>query len=179
MSIWPNFGAPQLGLKDVKIAVWTSTGVYGSAVDVPSVQMLSTNIETISAELEGDDQITDAHSKRRSGEITLRMGAITLDVWEVITGETAESGAGKETLTIDADNYPYIGVCGVADATQGSGDMHMFIPKCKVMGNIALKLEFGQYSIPELTLKAVSDGAYGICQLIPHSSQTAVALPPT
>jgi hypothetical protein len=182
MSIFDSYGAPQFGLKDVKIAAWSSTGSYGTAVDVPSVQMLSTNIETINAELEGDDQITDTHAKRRSGEVTFRFGAIDLDVWEVLTGEASvESGPSpneKSTLTMDADSYPYIGIVGIADATQGDGDLHIFIPKCKIMGNVALKLEYGQYSIPEVTLKAIPDGDYGICQLIEHETAVVAALPP-
>lgn len=182
MSIFDSYGAPQFGLKDVKIATWTTTGTYGTAVDVPSVQMLNTTISVISAKLEGDDKTTDTQSKRTGGAITFRFGAIDIDVWEVLTGlsdnESGSTPNAKRTLTITAAKYPYIGIVGIADATQGAGDLHVFIPKCKVMGDVSLKLEHGQYSIPEVTLEAVEDGAYGICQLIEHETAVVAALPP-
>jgi hypothetical protein len=177
-----EYGAPQFGLADCKIATWTSTGVYGTAVDVPSVQMLSPTFETVSAELEGDDQITDAHAQRRSVEITMRFGSISLDALEILTGvsdvESGTTPSQKRTLTMTAAKYSYIGICGKAVATQGSGDLHLFIPKAKIMGNFAVKLEYGQYSIPELTLKGVADGAYGLGQIIEHETAVVVALPP-
>lgn len=164
----PNFGlgGPSFGLRDVKVAVWNGDGTYGVLVDVPSVQLFSENLQTVNAQLEGDDVITDIHAKAISGQVKVRFGSVALEVLEVITGRTILSTGVTpnrvDRLNFTGTNFEWFGICGRAESTGQDGDTHLFIPKCKVLEGFEVKFEYGQYTIPELTLMCVPDDQYTI-----------------
>jgi len=177
-----SFGAPQFGLEDVKVAVYNATDDYGSAVDIPSVQLMGTEMQTVSAQLEGDDKITDSHAQIIGGAVRLRFGSVSMAALEVILGiASTASGAVQDHLKLSGgDDMPYFGICGKMSATVGSGDLHVFLPKVKIMENVTLaQAEYGQYIIPEVAAQAVDDATYGVINLIEHSTDTAIAIPPT
>jgi len=177
-----SYGAPQYGLNDVKVAAWTATDTYDTAVDVPSVQLMGTTLATVSAQLEGDDSIMASASRAVGGEVRVRFGSISLAALEVILGNTSTaSGAVQDHLKISGgDNMPYIGICGKALAEEGTGDTHVFIPKCKLMGDLTIaQLEYGQFAIPEATIQIVDDATYGLINVIEHATAADVAIPPT
>ena len=58
-----DIASPQFGLADAKIATWNATNDYGTEVDVMSVQLLGVTMQTVSADLTGDDQITATASR--------------------------------------------------------------------------------------------------------------------
>lgn len=177
-----SFGAPQFGLQDVKVATWTATDTYGTAVDIPSVQLMGTTLATVSAQLEGDDTITASAARAIGGEVRVRFGSISILALEVILGNTSTaSGSVQDHLMVSGgDNMPYIGICGKALAEEGSGDTHIFIPKCKLMGDLTIaQLEYGAFAIPEATIQIVDDATYGLINVVEHSTSVAVAIPPT
>lgn len=180
-----TFGAPQFGLADAAVAAYNATNDYGTEVDIPSVQFMGVTLQQVSAQLEGDDQITDAHANAIGFEVRVRFGSISLDVLEVITtNAVASSGSSpNQVRQLDftgGDNMPYFGLCGKSSATVGSGDTHMFVAKCKLMGDFQVYAgEYGRYTIPEVTLQAISDATYGLGALLEHQTAAAVAIPPT
>lgn len=177
-----SFGAPQFGLNDVKVAVYNGTDDYGTAVDVPSVQLMGTVMQVIAAQLEGDDQVTDAHSQVIGGQVRIRFGSVSIAALEVILGiDSVPSEDVYDWLQIGGgDNMPYFGICGKISATQGDGDFHVFLPKVKIMDDVTLaSAEYGQYVIPETTAQAIDDETYDIINLIEHNTAAAVAIPPT
>lgn len=181
-----DIGSPQFGLADVKIAAWTGAGAYSTAVDVMSVQLLGANMDVVSAELTGDDQITAQASRAIAGTVTLRFGGISIAALEVLIGNTATSSIVSpnniKNLRIGGgDNMPYVGLIGRAVAEEGSGDFLLYIPKARVMGNITIaQLEYGTFAIPSVELRAVHDASYGIINLITRetASTAALVLPP-
>lgn len=177
-----TIGAPQFGLNDCKIAVWNSTDSYGTAVDVPSIQMMGSVLQIVSAQLEGDDEITATASRAIGGEVRIRFGSVSIAALEVLLGNTSTaSGAVQDHLAVDGgDNMPYFGICGKALAEEGAGDLHVFMPKVKITSDVELaSLEYGAFAIPELTAQAVPDATYYIVNLVEHSTSVAVAIPPT
>jgi hypothetical protein len=180
-----EFGGPQFGLDDSKIAVLNTDGSYDAALDVPSVQMLGANIQTVNAMLEGDDQITDTHAITISGEIKLRFGSIPFAVVQALMGrDYVQSHAANSTdrvwtQKIGNEKLPYFGLCGRALSTQDDGDTHLFIPKLKIMQGFEIGFQYGQYVIPELTCAAVRHPDWdAIAILIKHEVAVAVTLPP-
>lgn len=180
-----SYGAPQFGLLDVKIAAYNATNDYGTAVDVPSVQMMGAVLQQVSAQLEGDDAITDSASSAIGGETRVRFGSVSIAALEVLLGNASTpSGStpnAQDHLKVSGgDKMPYFGICGRVDATVGTGDLHIFLPKVKIMQDVELaSAEYGQYMIPELTAQAVDDATFGIINLIEHETAAAVAIPPT
>lgn len=179
-----SIGAPQFGIKDAKIATWNATDDYGTAVDVPSIQLLETTLRIVSAELEGDDEITATASRAIGAECRMRWGSVSIAALEVLLGiDSVESGspATQDHLKVTGGaNMPYIGIVGKMIAEEGEGDFHVFIPKVKVMSDMNIASgEYGQFSIPEVTLMGVPDATYEALNLVPHSSDTEIAIPPT
>lgn len=187
-----HFGGPQYGLEDAKIARNNLDGTFGTNYDVPSVQMLSVQIQTTNAQLEGDDQITAATSKPISAQVSFRFGSISAFVLSLIVGQAVQSSqsTGIDTymfFDIEAGApIPYWGIIGRADAVEGSGDTHFFVPKVKMMEGFTAKLEYNTFSIPEITCQALGDhnfpgvsGKPTIMRPIFHSAAKACTLPPT
>lgn len=170
----------KFGLNDCKIATWTAVESYGAAVDVPSIQLMGVEYNTESGQLEGDDIITDAHAKVQSMTCRIRFGFKDLDVIAVLTGVTVtDSTTVSESFIMGRQNMPYFAMCGRVDSTEGGGDMHIFIPKCKLMEGFGLSLEKGRYITPEITALAVYEGAtYGMSKVIEHGTAADVVIPP-
>jgi hypothetical protein len=182
MGIFGDFGNPTFGLRDLKIATWNSAANYGTAVDIPSAQLYEVSPETVSAELEGDDVITATHAFAISATVRIRFGSVPLEVLQILTGNTYDSYGTTpsriRSLVIDAISFPYFGICGKALSTEDSGDMHIFVPKLKVMDGFTIGFQYGQFTIPEITCKAVPGINNKIVEYILHETAANVALPP-
>lgn len=181
-----DLGGPQFGLDDAKIAVNNLDGTFGVAQDVPSVQVLDVNYQTVNAMLEGDDRITAVQARAISAEITLRFGGIDQRVIAIITGETQSSSGTtpnqvKKISFSGASNFPYFALCGRAKAAEAStADTHVWIPKLKLMSGFSLRMEYGAFAIPEVTATAVKDDDEGVIwEMIQHETAETVSIPPT
>lgn len=184
-----DFGALVYGLRDAKVAVNDLDGTFGTAIDVPSVQLFVSNLQTVNAQLEGDDRITASASRIISAQVQIRFGSIDLDILELITGGTLdESGSTpnqRRQLNISNRRLPYFGICGKADAEEGSGDTHIFVPKLKIMEGFELRMEYNVFAIPEITAMAVGDDNFldedslpSIVQIVQYETARSVVLPP-
>jgi hypothetical protein len=180
-----EIGGPQFGLNDCKIALWTAAGTYSTAVDVMSVQMLGAVMQVVSADLTGDDQITATASRAISGTVSLRFGAISIAALEVLIGNTATSSVAspnniKNLRVNGSDNMPYVGIVGRAIAEEGSGDTVIYIPKCRIMGDLNIaQLSYGEFAIPQVELRAVHDASYGVINVITReTASSTLTLPP-
>jgi hypothetical protein len=180
-----TYGAPQFGLQDAKIAPWNATNDYGTAVDVPSVQLMGAVLRILSAQLVGDDKITATAARAIGGQSQLRFGSVSIAALEVMLGNTSTASgttpnAQDHLKVVGGDNMPYFGICGKALAEEGSGDLHVFLPKVRITSDVTLaSLEYGNFAIPELTVEAVDDATFGIVNLIEHETAANVAIPPT
>lgn len=185
MGLFGDFAGPEFGLDDVKIASLAANGTYGTEVDIPSVQLYEVNPQTVNAQLEGDDKITDTHAIAISAQIRVRFGSIPFEALQILLGENyvesgSESGGNRtQTLTVGNLTFPYFGIVGRSLATQDDGDTTIFVPKCKIMEGFTFGMQYGQYVIPELTLMAVKNtDATGIIQIIKHEVAQALTIPP-
>lgn len=184
MATFDAFGAPQFGINDCKVATWNSAGTFATAVDVPAIQVLNTTMRVVSAELTGDDTIVASASRPIGAQITLRFGSVNLSVLEVLTGNAVTSSVAspnnvKKLRVNGGERFPYFAIAGKAFAEEGSGAFELFIPKCKIMGDVNLvQLSYGEFAIPELTVMAVPDSSYGLINLIEVETARALAIPP-
>lgn len=177
-------GGPPFGLNDCAIAAYTATNTYGNEVDVYSVQALNVTMRTVQAELNGDDKITAVASRPIAAQITFRFGGVSLAALEVMTGNTATSSVAspnniKNFRLTGGEDMPYFGLIGKALGADAAGQVEVFIPKCKIMGDVNLvQLEYGTFSINEVTVMAVPDDTYGLINIIEAEATRALAIPP-
>lgn len=170
------------GLNDVKVSAWNNPESYGTAQDVESVQMYGATLNLESGQLEGDDVITDINARIQAVKVKLRFAFKALEVLNIITGITVTTSTTvSKNMIITRASMPYFAICGRADATEGGGDKWLFVPKCKLMEDVEVKFEKGQYIIPEVSAMAVYEGAtYGMMKLINHATAIATCtIPPT
>lgn len=183
-TIFDDFGAPSFGLNDVKIAVWNGDGTYGTAVDVPAVQLMRPTIKVVSAQLEGDDQIVATGSRGIGTELVLRFGSLNINAMAVMVG-VAKTGSGSGSTEQDGliltggMRFPYFGICGKALSEELAGDTHIFLPKVRIMSDFVLgEMEYGKFGVTEISVYGVSDGLFGMYNVIEHETAAEIALPP-
>ena len=177
MAITQSF---MYGLSDAKIAVWNAAQSYGTALDVESVKVFGVELDMESGELEGDDIITDSHSKIQAANIKLSFGFKDNDVLAILTGVTNTVSTSTESMIFGRDNMPYFALCGRVDKTTGGGDMWLFIPKVKIMSGLNFNLAKGAYVEEDISARAHYESTvYGVMKLIHHQTATTVTIPPT
>lgn len=166
------------GLRDVKVAQWLAENSYGTAVDFGAAQLFQVAIVGVDAELPGDDVIIDTHRVATSVNVTVRGGDISMDVLALLTGETADSSGAQIDMVFGQSAYPYFAICGKVEGTGDGGDTHMFVPKCKLQGDLTIKFEYGNYLVPELTAKGVWEGdTNGYVRARQYAASTAISIP--
>lgn len=167
----------KFGVRDAKIATWTTTSSYGTLVDLNAVNRIEVQVQTTSAQLEGDDVIADTHAQPTSVRVRVVFGAGAqiMDVLSTLTGETLGSSGGIRTLVNDDGNYPYIGFRAQVYQTNGTGDNHLIVPKCKLMDGFSYSAAYGGYVIPEITLMGVLDSTNGFFQIKEHDTAVAIS----
>lgn len=177
MAYTPSYS---FGLRDVKIAPWLAPESYGAAVDVPSASQLTLELQTVSGELQGDDEITDVHAQIIAGQASVQFGFKNLAVYEILTGATHVESTEADAMVIGAQNMPYFALAAKISDTAGSGDKHIFLPKCKCTEGFQMAMNYGQYWTPSLTIRLVREGdTYGVMKIITHNTATSVTIPIT
>lgn len=173
-------GSPSFGLADVKVASWSSAGSYGSLQDVMSVQALNVTMQQVSAILNGDDQITATAANAIGGQAVFRFGGISLDALAIMTGKAVGTISSVEQIQIEGgDRMPYFGIIGKALAAEGTGDTWYYLPKAKITGDFSFgQMEYGTFTIPEVTVQLVNDASYGIINIITHPTALDITVMP-
>lgn len=161
---WGVSGGPQFGLRQLKIRKNLGGGLWGPVTVIPSAQLHGIQLQTTSAELTGDDVITDRHSKVIAAQVTIRNGSMSMKVLQAILNrDIIESGVDpnlQHDMYITSGEFGYVGIGAKVNGTNGVGDTHFFAPKLKLQDGFELRSEYGQYMIPEITLQAVEDEEY-------------------
>jgi hypothetical protein len=183
-----DVGSPQFGINDGKIGTWTAPVAAGAATYVPptgsdimSIQMGQVSMELISAILTGDDRQTAIAASAIGGSVQMRWGGLNLSSLAILTGTTISSlsSSAKQLQIIGSQKMPYIGVILKALSAE-TGDTWIWLPKCKIMSGFTLaQMEYGAFTIPEVTMQVVDDDKYGAINIITHVVDTPIlAMPP-
>jgi hypothetical protein len=178
-------GSPQFGLNDGKIATWNAgtppTYTPPAGTDIMSIQMGSVSMEVISAVLTGDDTQTAISASAIGGTLQLRWGGLNLDMLAVLTGRTVTSGTSsmKSIRIGGGQKMPYVGIIVKALSAE-AGDTWLFLPKTKITSAFTLaQMEYGTFTIPEVTMQVVDDASWGAINVITHPTDVPItAFPP-
>ncbi len=170
-------------LHDCKVATWTGTAAYGTAVDVLAVKMVDCNFNFISGEAQGDDSIVALASILISVKGKIQFTGVSIAVLEVLLGLTGTSsvatpnGIGQLKATA-GKILPYFGLTGMASA-DGIGGVEYFFPKLKIMSDLKLaSLNYGAFDVTEASFTGIADGTYNLFNLVKQETAILVAAVP-
>lgn len=166
------------GLRDMKVAAWNGVASYGTAYDVYGAREMAIELVLESDQLEGDDVVLDRYSKIVSVTFRFANAAVDLELLKTLSGGTLVSNASYEDTVIgEDDNIPYVAMAGRI-VSSGGRDVHVFVPKAKLSGNLQYQAAFGQYVIPQAEFQGVNEGtANGIVRFRNFSATTALEIP--
>lgn len=167
------------GLRQLKFASWTAANSYGTAYLVRGARSMSVDIVVETDELRGDDVVLDRYTKIVSADVNVEMATVDLSAYDLLTGATLVSNADYEDLMIgESDEVPYVAMAGRIVGSGGIGDLHIFIPKAKLSGNIALNAQQDTFILPGAQFQGVHEGAAnGIYRLRNFRTPTALEIP--
>lgn len=181
-------GEVPYGLRKGIAGRWVGDGSYTDQYSIASIQVLGVRSTTSAADLEGNDMITATAARVTKGQLTLRMGGISLDALQMLLGgaiEISPYSPYARGLKITNRPFPYVGFVAQSLSEEMGGDMHLFVPKAKVRDGIEIRFEINGFSIPEFTVDALLDSYYADadgfpCLMYPitHEEITPLALPP-
>lgn len=167
------------GLRDVKIASWNGVNSYGTAYDFYGARNMSLTWTVETDQAEGDDVVLDRYSKIIAVTVNIEQAAVDLEAMDMLTGGTLVSNASYEDLLIEQDdNLPYVAIAGRSASSDGNSDLHIFVPKCKIAGNLDFAAQYGQYSFPAAEFQGVNEGTVnGMLRMRKFTASTALEIP--
>jgi hypothetical protein len=167
------------GIRDMKIALWTAENSYGTDYDILGARNMSVTWVVESDELRGDDVVLDRYTKLVSVTVTIEMASVDLEVADMLLGGTLVSNGDYEDFMVaESDEVPYVALAGRVVGSGGTADLHVFIPKAKLSGDLALTAQLDTYMLPGATFQGVNEGATnGMLRLRKFDAVTALEIP--
>lgn len=161
------------GLRDIKIALWSAPAM---AYDVPVAGSLAfTDTPGATAELRGDDALADIHVMEGKPVVELESGGISLRAWSLLSGGTYSTGSGYYRLVKQGDDQrPYLVLGAQIYDNDNTGDIHVYLPKCRCTSGPKGTFKDGQFFLTGATIEGVDDRANGMYQV--RQNDTAAAL---
>ncbi len=163
----------------MKIAAWTAENSYGQAYDILGARNMSITWVTESDELRGDDVVLDRYTKLVSVTVNIEQASVDLEVLDMLLGGTLVSNASYEDFIIgEADEVQYVAIAGRVVGSGGAADLHIFVPKAKLSGNLELAAQLDTYMIPGAEFQGVHEGdTNGMLRLRKFTAATALTIP--
>lgn len=148
------------GIRDVKIAIWSSENSWGTAYDIYAIRNATLELEMETDTLRGDDVDIDQFSKITAAVVRLESGSIDLEAVDMFIGGMLVSNDDYEDLVVGEDDTPpYIGVAGRIVSSAGVVEQHFLVPKARLSGNLTLQAQLDTYMLPQTELRGVNEGA--------------------
>jgi hypothetical protein len=167
------------GLRDLKIAAWNAEDDYGAAYDVLGAREMTATWTVETDELRGDDTVLDRYTKIISVSLNLAHASVDLEALDILMGGTLVSNASYEDFMIgETDEVPYVAIAGRVVGSGGSSDLHLFIPKAKLSGDLQYQAQLDTYLIPSAQFQGVNEGATnGMMRVRKFTALTGLEIP--
>lgn len=170
------------GVRDMKVATLSSTGVKGTPVALPNAQTLEFTEGTNTQVLRGDDRVVAQRVTLGDVEWTLANGGINFDAAVIMFGggitETGTAPAEVRTYTRnDTDVRPDFYLTGRALSESG-GDFHIVFHRAKA-GQMSGTLADGEFWVTGAEGTAIGSLASGtqgdVYDMIVHETPTTTS----
>lgn len=174
-----------VGLRKAVIAKMTGTTsavVYGTTYQLEVANMATVTAEPITDRLEGDDSRSALYALLQGGTIEIDFAFKSLSLYQALFGSTVIDSSTYQQLPIDNTILPYFGFnCEVVDQ-DGLMSADIWVPVCKVMGNVPFPVQYGKYWRMKVQAQFIlcKDTRYPYYfDIIEHAAITAPTIPPT
>lgn len=167
------------GIRQLIMAPWNGVDQYGTSYPITGARNANLQWTVESDELRGDDVVLDRYTKLVSVNATLQNAAIDLTVFNMWLGGTLINNAAYYDMYVgDTGEVPFLAIAGRIVGSGGKGDLHFFIPKAKLSGNLQLNAQVDTYLIPQADFQGVHEGAKnGMLRLRHFNNSTPVTIP--
>ncbi len=167
---------------DLKVIAYTGGTLGSTLVDLPGIQSCQITLGNDAVELRGDNKVLSTVDTGNTLEFQFEAGGMNLETLAIVLGGTSTDGGTTpdetRTLKIAGDDpRPYFGFVGVAPSDDGSGDLHIFVPKAKATGSFEITAQDQEFMVPTISGTAVTHDTHGLIQLIQHETATAAEIP--
>jgi len=152
--------------------------VLGTAVDVPGISSVSLDPNIVSNEIKGDGgQIIGFKSRADRFNVSATYGKLSLDVLEVIMGQTLTASGNDQEMNLDTDELPkFAASFQILDTSDDVGDVHVDLYVCRVSGGSLLSQVSDSFGQPTFDLTAFSPqhASTPIGKITLHENSTAL-----
>jgi hypothetical protein len=156
----PANGPFTAGIRAAIVAPWNGDGTYGTAVRVPGIKNVNIEAVTVNAEQTGDDRVMAVMSKVVSGNVTMSQARFSFEVMNVINAQPIQSASSFKRQKFTSRKSRYFGLVAHIDEPEGDGELQLFIPQMKLMENLSMNYAYGEFTTPELSVRALLDENY-------------------
>jgi len=157
----------------------SASPTFGTAVDVPGINSISLDPGLVSAEVKGDGgKVLGFKSRADRYTVSATYSKLSLDVLEVIMGQTTTLNGNDQELALDTDELPkFRAVIQVLDTSSDVGDVHVDLYVCRLSGGTLLGQSADNFGQPTFDLVAFSPqfSTSPIGKLIFHETATTPA----
>lgn len=165
------------GIRKMLIAPWTSTGVYGTEHEIRGARNMSLSLVVETDELRGDDVVLDQYSKIIAVDVNIEVATIDLQLFDAIMGGTLVFNGDYYNWDFGGNDDPaYVGIAGRVVGSTPDADLHIFIKKARLSGNLALAAQVDTYMLPSATFRGVDDEG-SMYNLRNFTAATALEIP--
>lgn len=165
------------GLRKLVVAQWIANGSYGTSYSIRGARSMGVDLVVETDQLVGDDVVLDRYTKIIAAEANVEVATVDLELFDTIVGGTLVNNADYYDWTFgEEDEIPYVGLAGRIVGSSGSADLHIFIPKAKMSGNLSIQAQQGAYLLPNTSFQGVDDEG-SIARLRNFTAPTALEIP--
>lgn len=166
------------GLRQMKLAAWNGENTYGTPYTLLGARSMSMELVVESDEARGDDAVLDRFTRILAVTFRLEKATVDLAAMNLLTGGSLVSNGSYEDLLLsESTDVPYVAVAGRIRSS-GAHDLHIFVPKAKIMGNLQFAAQQDAYMFPQVELQGVNEGAAnGMGRLRKFVSATGLEIP--
>ncbi len=174
-----------VGLRKAVIAKMTGTPsavIYGTSYQLEVANMATVTAEPVTDRLEGDDTRSALYAVFVGGTIHLEFAFKSLSLYQALFGSTVIDSNTYQQLPVTNTIMPYFGLCVEVVDQDGIMSADLWVPLCKVQGNVGFPVQYGKY------WRMSFDAQFILCtdtrypyhfDIIEHSGIVAPTIPPT
>lgn len=165
------------GLRKMLISPWTATDTYGTEHEIRGARNMSLTLVVETDELRGDDIVLDQFSKIVAVDINIEVATVDLELLDAIMGGTLVFNGDYYSWDFGGNDDPaYVGIAGRVVGSTAASDLHIFIKKARLSGNLALAAQVDTYMLPSATFRGVDDEG-SMYELRNFTAPTALEIP--